>query len=101
MRSMFTRVPTQTGYGAVVQVEVSLPLVEFLVADGDGKYYMKPMQIEDATERRRYRHRGPTLRSLVKLALACDSAEELGKRLRRRYQRQALRARRAAEQGAD
>jgi len=82
----------QTGYGAVVQVEVSLPLVEFLVADGDGKYYMKPMQIEDATERRRYRHRGPTLRSLVKLALACDSAEQMGEKLRERFERNARRA---------
>jgi hypothetical protein len=32
--------------------------------------------------------RGPTLRSLVKLALACDSAEEMGKRLKRRFDRQ-------------
>ena len=47
---------------------------------------MKPPT--DATEKRRYRHRGPTLRSLVRLAVACDSAEELGKRLKRRYDRQ-------------
>ena len=33
--------------------------------------------------------RAPSLRYLVKLALKCDSAEELGKRLRQRYQRQA------------
>ena len=93
MRSMFVRVPMQTGYGAVVQVEVSLPFVEFLVADSDGKYYMKPMHIEDATERRR----GPTLRSLVKLALACDSAEQMGEKLRERFERNAARARQAAE----
>jgi hypothetical protein len=30
------------------------------------------------------------LRFLVKLAMRCDNAEQLGKRLRRRYQRQAL-----------
>ena len=36
--------------------------------------------------------RAPSLRSLVKLALACDSAEQLGEKLRRRYQRQKQRA---------
>ncbi len=35
--------------------------------------------------------RAPSLRSLVRLALKCDSAEELGKRLKRRYDRQQLR----------
>jgi hypothetical protein len=94
MRSMLTRVPMQTGYGAVIFIEVSLPFIEALVADGDlgGKYYMKPKEIEDATERRRYRHRGPTLRSLVRLALACDSAEEMGERLRQRFERKAARS---------
>ena len=101
MRSMLTRVPMQTGYGAVVHVEVSVPYVDVLVADGDGKYYVKPMHIEDDTERRRHRHRGPTLRSLVKLALACDSAEQMGKQLRARFQRNARRAGIAARQPHD
>jgi hypothetical protein len=42
---------------------------------------------ERDTELRRQR-RAPSLRYLVKLALKWESAEELGKRLRRRYQRQ-------------
>jgi hypothetical protein len=37
-----------------------------------------------------------SLRFLVKPAVKCDSAEELGKRLKRRYQRQQLRQRTAA-----
>src|SRR5262245_48431305 len=79
MQRMFVRVPMQTGYGQVVRVEVSLRFVECLIADGDGKYYVKPMHIEDDTERRRYRHRGPTLRSLVKLALARDPPSRWGR----------------------
>jgi hypothetical protein len=86
MRSMFTQVSMMSGPANVVRIEVSVPYVAALIAD-DGKYYMEPKCIEDATERRRYRHRGPTLRSLVRLAVACDSAEELGKKLRRRYER--------------
>jgi hypothetical protein len=43
------------------------------------------------------RARAPSVRFLVKLAMRCDGAEQLDKRLRRRYQRQALRVRRAAE----
>ncbi len=32
--------------------------------------------------------RAPSLRTMVKLAVRCQSAEELGQRLKRRYQRQ-------------
>ena len=44
---------------------------------------------EGDTERRRQRApRAPSMRTLVRWAQACDSAEQLGVRLRRRYQRQ-------------
>jgi hypothetical protein len=86
MRSMFVQVPMQTGYGQVTSVEVALPYIAALIADG-GKYYMERKRIDDATERRRYRHRGPTLRSLVKLARQCDNAEQLGLAIKRRYDR--------------
>ena len=46
----------------------------------------------DGDDLRRYRHRGPTLRSLVKWAVKCDSAEQLGEQLRRKYARQRQRA---------
>lgn len=36
--------------------------------------------------------RAPSLRSLVRLALACDSAEEMGKKLKQRFDRQQQRA---------
>ena len=84
MRSMFVQVPMLTGYASVRHVEVSLPFVAALIADGE-KYYMEPKRLE-GTELRR--QRAPSLRFLVRLALKCESAEELGKRLRRRYQRQ-------------
>lgn len=86
---MVIRVPELTGYGGVRHVAVSLPYAAQLV---DGVKYMLPGDVkppEGGTELRRQRApRGPTLRSLMKLALRCDSAEELGKRPRRRYQRQ-------------
>ena len=77
----------QTGYGGVIHCWVSLPHVPALV---DGTKYMEPDDVkpsEDDTEKRRHRARGPTLRSLVKLALACESAEEMGKKLKRRFDR--------------
>ena len=43
--------------------------------------------------------RAPSLRSLVKLAVRCESAEELGKKLKRRFDRQ--KQRRGIEPGRD
>ena len=83
MRSMFVRVLMLTGYASVRHVEVSLPFVEAIL-DGE-RSYVERRRLE-GTELRRAR--APLLRFLVRLALKCDNAEELGKRLRRRYQRQ-------------
>ena len=67
---------------------VSLPMWRKLI---DGVKFMLPGDVrppEDDTELRRQRApRGPTMRSLVKLALQCDSAEEMGKKLKRRFDR--------------
>ena len=38
MRAMIVRMPMQTGYGGVRRVEVSLPYVDFLIADQPAKY---------------------------------------------------------------
>jgi hypothetical protein len=57
-------------------VPVSVPRIACLI---DHVKYLEPSDVKpptDATERRRFRHRGPTLRSLVKWAVACDSAEQ-------------------------
>jgi hypothetical protein len=93
MRRMVVIVPELTGYASIRHIEVSLPYAAQLI---DGVKYMLPQDVkqpEGDTERRRQRApRAPSLRSLVKLAVACDSAEELGKRLRRRYDRQRQRA---------
>jgi hypothetical protein len=93
MRHMVVIVPELTGYASIRHVAVSLPYAAQLI---DGTKYMEPADVkplDDATERRRYRHRGPTLRSLVKLAVACDSAEQLGQQLKRRYDRSLQRKR--------
>jgi hypothetical protein len=70
----------------VPHVAVSLPYAAQLI---EGVKYMLPGDVkppEGGTERRR--QRAPSLRTLVKWAQKCDSAEQLGERLRRRYQRQ-------------
>ena len=100
MRSMLTQVPMLTGYAGVQHVEVSVPFVAVLL-DGDGKYYTTPKPIDDDTERRRHRARGPTLRSLVRFALASDSAEQMGKQLKRRFEGTAAPHRAGAEAERD
>ena len=88
MRSMLIRTPMQTGYGGVVHVEVSLPYVEQIM---DGKKYRLPgdevPRLDGAEAYRARARRGPTLRSLVKLALRCQSSEEMGLKLKRRFDR--------------
>ena len=70
---------------------MSLPYAQLI----DGKKYMLPGDLkppEGGTECRRQRApRAPSLRTLVRWAQKCDSAEQLGERLRRRYQRQQAR----------
>ena len=89
MRRMVVIVPELTGYATIRHIAVSLPYAAQLI---DGVKYMLPQDVkppEGDTERRRQRApRAPSIRSLVKLALECQSAEELGQRLKRRYQRQ-------------
>ncbi len=86
---MVARTVELTGYGSIRVVWVSLPYAAQLI---DGKKYMLPGDVkppEGGTERRRQRApRAPSMRTLVRWAQACDSAELLGERLRRRYHRQ-------------
>ena len=71
----------------------------------DGKKYLNPEDVPPPETRdlRRLRQgkavpRAPTLRALVKWAQRCDSAEELGLQLHRRYQRrQAIKRARQAD----
>ena len=86
--------PELTGYGTIRYVAVSLPFVAGLV---DGVKNMLPADVkqsEDDTERRRQRApRAPSLKR-VRLAQQCDGAEQLGKKLRRRDDRQRQRVER-------
>jgi len=82
MRAMVVIVPQQCGPAGVMHVPVSVPRIACPI---DHVKYLEPSDVKpltDATERRRYRHRGPTLRSLVKQAVTCDNAEQLGQQLR-------------------
>jgi len=80
MRHMVVIVPELTGYASIRHVAVSLPLVPQLL---DGKKYMEAKDLPRLHGTELRRARAPSMRFLVKLALRCDSAEELGKRLRR------------------
>jgi hypothetical protein len=99
---MICRVVELTGYAGVRHVDVSVPLVPQLL---DGKrYFMKRSDLPrlEGTELYRARApRAPSSRFLVRLELKCESAEQLGKRLRRRYQRQALRRAQAGHAAAE
>jgi hypothetical protein len=95
MQSMVMRVPVLTSHATVLHVYVSVPLIPCLV---DGVRYMLPEDVPPPESRdfRRMRQdkapRAPTMRSLVKLALRCESATELGQRISQRYECQAKRA---------
>jgi hypothetical protein len=97
---MVSIVPHLTTNCRVRNVRISVPLIAALL---DNERYFSPYALPtpageelrpmfrpriNQTKAPPRAPRGPSLRSLVKLALKCDSAEELGKRLRRRYQRQ-------------
>jgi len=88
-------VPSESG---TKRVRISVPLVECLL---DHQRYFLPGELpapagEELRPMSRPRitkaPRAPSLRSMVKLAVRCQSAEELGQRLKRRYQRQRQRA---------
>ena len=88
-------VPSESG---TKRVRISVPLVECLL---DHQRYFLPGELpapagEELRALSRPRitkaSRAPSLRTLVKHALKCQSAEELGQRLKQRYQRQQQRA---------
>ena len=92
--SMVSLVTVPSAASGVKRVRISVPLVECLV---DGVRYFRPGDLpppegEELRPMSRPRitkaPRAPSLRSMVKLAVRCQSAEELGQRLKRRYQRQ-------------
>lgn len=88
-------VPEPTGYAGIKHVAVSLPRIAWLI---DHEKWLEPEDVpepEIRDMRRLRRHKGPrspSLRTLVRWAIRCDTAEQLGERLRQRYERQARRA---------
>ena len=87
---MVIRISQQTGYAGLRPCLISLPHVPFLV---DAKKYMEPKDVPalEGTELRRAR--APSYRFLVKQAMRCQSAEELGQKLKRRFDRSLQRQR--------
>ena len=99
MRAMIIRIPIQTAAAGVRHVAVSLPRIDCLLVDQPGKYLLPEnlppptrSDVQPIGRRRLYRPisspRAPSLLFLVKMALRCDSAEQTGQRLKRRFERQ-------------
>ncbi len=72
-----------TGYASIRHVEVSLPFVRRSWTVRNTTWSAGAWKAPSCGGAR-----APLLRFLARLALKCDNAEELGRRLRRRYQRQ-------------
>ena len=96
--SMVAMVSIPSAASGVRRVRISVPRIDCLL---DNVRYFLPQDLpppagEDLRPMVRPRitkaPRAPSLRTLVKHALKCQSAEELGQRLKRRYQRQRQRA---------
>ena len=92
--SMVSLVTVPSAASGVKRVRISVPLIECLV---DGVRYFRPGDLPppEGDELRRMSRpritkaqRAPSLRTMVRMAVKCADAEELGKKLRRRYQRQ-------------
>jgi hypothetical protein len=106
MQSMVRRLSFVGANGGLRTVLISLPMAEPLL---DGQRYFRPSESPETPGARfhmskpsperltRALHtatpRAPTLRAMVKLVLKCDSAEELGRKLRQRYARPSARQR--------
>ena len=98
---MISLVPHLTTNCRIRHVRVSVPLIAALL--DNQRYYLpdelappvgeelRPMfrpRITTPHDGVSRTPRAPSLRSLVKLALECDSAEEMGKKLKQRFERQ-------------
>ena len=92
--SMVSLVTVPSAASGVKRVRISVPLVGCLI---DGVRYFRPDDLpapagEELRPMSRPRitkaPRAPTLRTMVRMAVKCADAEELGERLKRRYDRQ-------------
>jgi hypothetical protein len=83
--------PTLDGNSRFGLACISLPLVPALI---DGSRYVLEVDLppKPCRDFRRLRQgkepRPPSLRTLVKWALTCESAEQLGKKIKKRYDQQ-------------
>ena len=92
--------PFLTTAAQIRRLRISVPLIECLI---DNQRYYRPEDLPPATGeelrpllRPRITQlkapmrapRAPSLKMLVRYALACDGAEEMGKKLKRRFERQ-------------
>ena len=85
--SMVRLMPILNSDGKITRLRVSVPRVDVLL-DEPGRKYMLEENLPARAGQELRAHRAPRLKTLVRWALECQSAEELGKKLRRRYQRQ-------------
>jgi hypothetical protein len=107
MHAMVRRINYVGQNGSMRPLLISVPLIEALVdgsryfrfedrpdEPGSGFHVGKPELTRALRPRKAPMRapRAPSLRTLVKMAVRCQSAEELGEKLKRRYQRAKQRA---------
>lgn len=85
--SMVRLMPILNSDGKITRLRVSVPRVDVLLDEPGGKYMLEENLPARAGQELRA-HRAPSLKKLVRWAMECQSAEELGKKLRRRCRRQ-------------
>jgi hypothetical protein len=84
--------------GQLRPLRISLPRIDALL---DGVRYQLEESMAPRSGQELRAHRAPRLRTLVRWALEADNAEQLGERIRRRFEKQADRRRNEIEGEAE
>ena len=95
---MIRLMPFLNSDGKITRLRVSVPRIDALL---DGGRYVLEEDLPARSGQELRAHRAPRLKTLVRLALRCRSAEELGLKLRRRYEQQRRQGARQAEAEAE
>jgi hypothetical protein len=84
---MVRLIPILNSDGKITRLRVSVPRIDALLDEPGGKYMLEE-NLPPRVGQELRAHRAPRLKALVRLAMRCRSAEELGWKIRRRYEQQ-------------
>jgi hypothetical protein len=82
---MIRLIPILNSDGKITRLRVSVPRVDVLL---DGARYVLEENLPARAGQELRAHRAPRLKTLVRWAMRCQSAEQFGRKLRRRYEQQ-------------